>query len=371
MESPSPAKHFRYLDGLRAAAAIFVVIHHALLQIDFTHQPLIGLQKLIYIFIYGRYAVDLFIVISGFCLMLPVAKGDGTIRGGAIYFFKRRAWRILPTYYFAMALSLLLIWLLVNKKTGTHWDISIPVTEKSFFTHIFLIHDVFGNDFNINHAFWSIAVEWRIYFLFPVLVLSWRKLGPILTTIMALLFSYILFELCNRIIGSSLNAHYIGLFTMGMLGASIVFSCNNSLCRLRSLSWGYITVFMTVIIILISPNYDEPFRQELYIVKDYFVGLWSMSFLIMISFEDRNWISRFLSCNLMTFIGTFSYSIYLIHAPLLQIFWQYLFSPFKAQPWLMFASLSIFGTPAIIGLSYIFFLACEQPFISKRKKILA
>jgi len=39
----------------------------------------------------AHFAVDLFIVISGFCLFLPVVRAAGELRGGASMFFQRRA----------------------------------------------------------------------------------------------------------------------------------------------------------------------------------------------------------------------------------------------------------------------------------------
>ena len=47
--------------------------------------------------------------------------------GGARSFFRRRARRLLPPYYASFGLSLLLIWTVIGTRTGTHWDISVPV----------------------------------------------------------------------------------------------------------------------------------------------------------------------------------------------------------------------------------------------------
>lgn len=103
-------------------------------------------------------------------------------------------------------------------------------------------------------------------------------------------------------------------------------------------------------------------------LRDYFVGAWSMSLLILGSLDDGNRISKFLNYKPLVFLGTFAYSIYLIHAPLLQIFWQYVFTPLHDKPLAMFAALAIVGTPIIVGLSYLFFLLCERPFLGKGKK---
>jgi len=75
--------------------------------------------------------------------MLPVIKHGGILKGGATNFFRKRARRILPPFYLAMGVSLLLISTLIGQKAGTHWDVSIPVTEKGIITHLLLIQDVF------------------------------------------------------------------------------------------------------------------------------------------------------------------------------------------------------------------------------------
>jgi peptidoglycan/LPS O-acetylase OafA/YrhL len=93
-------------------------------------------------------------VLSGFCLALPVVRGDGFVRGGAVQFFQKRARRILPPYFLALVFSLLLIRLAIGRKTGMHWDNSLPVTEKAVITHLLLIQDLFRDtSAKINHAF--------------------------------------------------------------------------------------------------------------------------------------------------------------------------------------------------------------------------
>ena len=54
----------------------------------------------------GVYSVGLFVVMSGYCLMLPVVQADGHLSGGPRRFLKRRLKRIIPPYYAAATLSL-------------------------------------------------------------------------------------------------------------------------------------------------------------------------------------------------------------------------------------------------------------------------
>ena len=107
--------------------------------------------------------------------MLSVVRGDGFVRGGILTFLKRRSQRILPTYYAALALSLLLIWLFIGTVTGTHWDKSLPVTFNGTMVHLLMLQDIESRS-QIYHVLWSVALEWHIYFLFPLFVWA-RPLG--------------------------------------------------------------------------------------------------------------------------------------------------------------------------------------------------
>src|SRR2546421_13093474 len=101
----SPRPHLDYLNGLRALAALYVVLHHAYLTVwpVLLGKAPTGIDAaLVGWLAYGHYSVSVFIVISGFCLMLPVLRNQDVIAGGSITFYRKRARRILPPYYFGM-----------------------------------------------------------------------------------------------------------------------------------------------------------------------------------------------------------------------------------------------------------------------------
>jgi peptidoglycan/LPS O-acetylase OafA/YrhL len=67
-------------------------------------------------------------------------------------------------------------------------------------------------------------------------------------------------------------------------------------------------------------------------------------------------------------VGTFSYSVYLVHAPLLQILWQYVLHPAGADNATIFAFLMTLGFAMILGASYLFFRVFEEPFMRAAKR---
>ena len=121
----------------------------------------------------GAHGVDLFVVISGFCLALPVARYVD-LRLDVRTFFIRRATRILPPYYVALALCATLAMLPAT------WDrvVAFQARWSDVAVHAALIPtSVPGRISNINGSFWSIALEAQLYLVFPLLVLGWRRFG--------------------------------------------------------------------------------------------------------------------------------------------------------------------------------------------------
>ncbi|MEO7715367.1 MAG: acyltransferase [Capsulimonas sp.] len=378
LSPPAPRVHLAYLDGLRALAAIYVVLAHM-----YTQRPLTGSSPLGMLLVsplqFGHAAVDVFIVLSGFCLMLPVARGDGALHGGAIRFYWKRARRILPPYYLTIAASLLLIYLWIGHKTGTHWDGSVPVTIPGLARHLLLLQDL-RHDAQINHVLWSVAVEWRIYFLFPLLVILFRKWSPVKTAVAAVLLSYAVWFVLSwspwhRVIDTGmtgLSPYYVGLFTLGMLAAHLSFSPDRMLRRWRSSrGWACVTLVGTVVVCVLSVlpvANGVPLSVQL---MSFFFGLWSAALLVWMSVNPRCWPHRLCAWRPLAFLGAFSYSIYLMHGPLIQLIWQYAIHPLHLSRFTEFLLMVFPSLPIIVALCYLFFLACERPFLSKRGETMA
>src|SRR2546423_2921524 len=112
MSAGGPRQRLAGLDGVRGLAALFVVVNHIFLR-AFPGHPVDRAPFWASWFIYGRFAVVVFIVLSGFSLALSPARHDWRL-AGVRRFARRRARRILPPYWAALAFSLAVAWLLVR-----------------------------------------------------------------------------------------------------------------------------------------------------------------------------------------------------------------------------------------------------------------
>jgi peptidoglycan/LPS O-acetylase OafA/YrhL len=365
--------HLAHVEGLRAVAALVVFVNHAYAHSGFPgHDPGAPwyLRFFMHFMVAGHLSVSVFIVISGFCLTLPVVDAGDRIANGVLQFIKRRARRILPPYYAALALSLLMILTIIGTPTGSPWDVPIEFGARDVLIHLLLLQDFFSTG-KINYVFWSIAVEWQIYFLFPLLVLATRRYGVLAVTVLALLVGYAV-----RIAGDGTrveraNPHFLGLFALGMLAAYFVRAPRFADARLRLLPlvrWIGLACFAGVCLALgyLSERGPHYFAQ-----LDLPVGVMAFAILVHTTLRQGSASARFLNQRWVVWMGTFSYSIYLVHAPLLQALWQYAVRPLglsKAQTLLVLCTA---GAAFVILASYAFFWVCERPFMRAQRRVQA
>ena len=365
--------HLGYLDGLRGVAALYVVACHIVAyhfdRLNPTAAFLVTPVR------FGSYAVAVFIVLSGFCLMLPVARSaDGMLRGGARRFFLSRARRILPPYYFAVVFSLILTAFFIGHKTGSPWDTSVPVTRLGLLSHLLMLQDISNATWaQIDSPLWSVSVEWRIYFCFPLLVWCWRRFGPWVTTALTLAVSFVFVlaflhvPVLTRFNSQNhgLSPQYLGLFALGMLAAGIAFSERSVLARLRHHAfWNWLTVGVFLVLVMFTAKHPSFFSARPR--QDLLVGLFAACLLVASSHAGG--LQKALSWKPLIAVGSFAYSLYLIHLPILQMVWQYIIHPLRLSGSAGLLLHAALGAPLCVGTAYGFHLVCERPFMSKPGK---
>lgn len=173
------AAHFQRIDVLRGVAIFAVFVHHYWLGV--AHNPALaeatrfatGNRAWFALHEFGYLGVKLFFVISGFCIHHSYLNWRARNRGAPLSaflpgFLQRRFWRILPPY--VLVLLPLFFW---------KYDQPFALTSlKHLAVHLSLTNTLVpGFFYNIDPAFWSIAVEWQLYLVYPLALLVMLRFG--------------------------------------------------------------------------------------------------------------------------------------------------------------------------------------------------
>ncbi len=369
-----------YLDGLRGLAALYVVLHHITLTAVEEHpQALTGpFAWLVYALRQGHLAVAVFIVLSGYVLMLPVA-GDPAYRlsGGFISYIKRRARRILPPYYAVLGFSLLAIWTIkgLSVTRGGVWDSAVPVTGWSVLSHLLLVHNLSsGTIFKINYPLWSVATEFQIYFLFPLVLLPlWRRFGATATVALVVAITtlpYAFLSDFRRLEG--MCPWFVGLFAMGMAAANANFGRDGAREEGAAARYSLIAALAAggfAIAMFAMPDIDSTFWLFDTLTGVVTAALIAACTASLQSFEDGvpYRIAGFLHSRFPVAIGRFSYSLYLVHAPIIALIALSL--RYRTMtPQVALGTIGGIGLPLILIAAYLFYLLFERPFTNQKAK---
>jgi peptidoglycan/LPS O-acetylase OafA/YrhL len=357
--APSSGR-IEWLDGVRGCAALFVVLHHMWLAAWPFYPETHGPWWLGWL-LYGQLAVAVFIVVSGYSLTVaPVRKGGGQLVGGAGRFFRRRAWRIIPPYLAALVVSMVLFLVVLHPETepGT--------AAKSFFVHAALLQNVIGN-VPPNGTFWSISIEWQIYFLFPVILLliaRVRPLAAVALVYLAVIAAHLLAvnsELFSKI--DHLGIQFLALFALGVLAAWLAHRPSRFVTRPVLLATAVLSLGGTAALAIVQ---GSRWMTEHWFGVDLLFGLGVTACLLLASTTERRWANATLGSRPLVFLGLFSYSVYLIHAPLLAMIDKLVVDPLGLAPGTHFAVLLAGALPVLLVACYGFFLVFERPFLTRR-----
>jgi peptidoglycan/LPS O-acetylase OafA/YrhL len=170
-----PVDHFPFLDHLRGIAILLVFATHSVfpsfgadeLKWNRWFRDLHSQLLLVFPASMGWIGVAIFFVVSGFCIHLSHKRS----RDKSWYiFFVRRLFRIYPPYLLVLlAFGILLPAIRLHR---------IHVDAGQMLSHLFLIHNFDSRYcFGINAIFWSLALEVQLYCLYPLLLWMVGKMG--------------------------------------------------------------------------------------------------------------------------------------------------------------------------------------------------
>jgi peptidoglycan/LPS O-acetylase OafA/YrhL len=351
--APAAGGRVAGLDGLRGLAALYVVVHHCWL-LSFRGYPANTGPAFVGWLLYGHLAVVAFIVISGFSLAVAPAR-RGWRLGGAARFARRRAWRILPPYWAALAVSL------VVARLVTPMPHSGPPTGRSVLVYGLLLQDNMTAPVP-NGALWSIAVEAELYVAFPLLLLIRRRAGAAVLLAVAAAPTVVPGLLAattpsvDRLTG--LTPHFAPLFAAGIAAAGVVAAGQ----RIRRLPWHLLAGIAAGPVLLLVVAAGPVWTVHHFYWVDLAVGLPVALLLAAVATGRPAPLVRLLATRPVRSLGTFSYSLYLIHVPIVVAISRRLVSP-HVPPGLpsLWITLAL-AVPACLVAARLFAAVFEIPF---------
>jgi peptidoglycan/LPS O-acetylase OafA/YrhL len=262
----------------------------------------------------GFLGVDVFFVISGF--LMAVLYDAENIEG----FFRRRAVRLLPAFYTTIFATVLLTMLLTTRNE------SKQVFEQAYMGSIFAsnIGFWFENSYFSSSAFkpllhlWSLGVEIQFYLIIPLLAYFFRKSKWILVFI-TFLSAYLCFFMITI---SPKTSFFVTPFRVWefLIGYSVATFCTkngNVITKQRS-HYGLVGLFFLIAIPLL------PVNGESMSYVDGHPGIFSLlvalstGVVLHLGIPDR--LESSTLGTILSKLGEYSYSIYLVHFPVIVIY---------------------------------------------------
>jgi peptidoglycan/LPS O-acetylase OafA/YrhL len=298
MESRPPAgastrPHLAFIDGLRALAALAVLWEHG---IGCAYTVCKGSHEA-WRFLGGR-GVDLFFVISGFCLAYPflarLAAGK-PMNMDYLTFLAHRFARIVPPYYIVLGI----LGLLAFTPIGFPGDPSTAPVPVALAVTTFLRDMVFSTSglqvYNV--VFWTLGVEMRWYFVCPFLILLYVRSRSAFYLVIALL--YALYWLPPPGMPRVLELGTLPCFMLGIVAADLILHPP----AWRRFAWAAVPLVLLGIVIFNGASIDfaEP--------------AWHLLCFLLVCGASTVPLRPIFEWRPLVVTGHASYSIYLVHLP--------------------------------------------------------
>jgi peptidoglycan/LPS O-acetylase OafA/YrhL len=356
------ASRLEYIDGLRALAALWVAVHHAIetsVPEATLSVPVLG--PVIGSLFFGQFPVMVFLMLSGFCLYYPYVRRNPARPEFLSWttYLQRRWIRIAPPYLWAGAFCLLFAGF-PALHLGKWEDVS-TLDPAVIVSHLLMFHNLIpSHATKIDYPMWSIGLEWQLYLLFPLMIWAFRRFGPVVTIGASLLCAGAIratFRQMPPPLGAALRESpfsYLEVFAVGMWAAALAAQTRTLLPK-----W-------VLVLIAMAGLAGVRFGSGNGLVHD--LSTTAAFFAVLqLALDPAGRVARVLSTPWLVRIGLFSYSIYLVHAPVLQLSW-FAVRRIGLSDDLNFVVLAVICMPLIVLVSYGFHCVFERPYMQQRHK---
>lgn len=284
------------LDALRGIAILLVLIHN-------THAfPSLHLGA---ISTYGWMGVDLFFVLSGFLItgiLLEAKQSESYFKN----FYARRCLRIWPLYYSLLIFMFLIVPHLHPSDTRNIFERSSPWWAYPLFLQNFLVA-VPAEAAGALGVTWSLAIEEQFYLIWPLVVryFSAAQIKRIAVIVI----------LASPVLRFFLVGHHVNIYS-------------SFFCRLDGLMAGALLAVVLRLETFVPPKFVRVAwvsfliaaclailaeDQQARWIAFSMTSLASVSLVYLSLFSPAKWVQSFFRNQFLTYTGTISYGLYLLH----------------------------------------------------------
>ncbi|WP_395748815.1 acyltransferase family protein [Prosthecobacter sp.] len=395
-ESSSRGK-IQALEGLRGYLAMWVVVTHLF---QFSGHPLLGLP-VISLLTSGHHAVNLFMILSGFVIALLVHQRPESYGS----YVRRRFFRIYPVLFFGVLLGII-VHPMRGELLTTWWPAFFDQDLLSYFNKCWQAFDsniiaYAACDFTMtngvvpnsvlpyvsvafNGVAWSLSLEFQFYLIAPLLCYLLQPLRRHLVKVClgvfaVMLFRSFIFPPSNGLPWSTHGAFLpfnIEWFLLGILSYHLRSYCLEA--RLQDFIKVPLLPVALVLSLLLARGhavkllgigFEEVIGDALPLV------VWTFVLCYMIDSDAGNTgllnklARRTLESPLALFVGSISYSIYLLHNPVIIFVEWAAVRHFGIHTWQScFLATGAISLPLVLGLATLSYRYIELPFMRAIKK---
>jgi peptidoglycan/LPS O-acetylase OafA/YrhL len=362
-----PSIHLGGVDLLRGVACLWVVLYH--IGMWWLGGFWLGFPALasgaegplgrafIWLTRLGFQGVSLFLVLSGFCLYFPLLRASG-VRGAKVdlrVFAARRAARILPPYYASIALLAALA-----SVPATSRVVMLPITLGDVAAHVAMLHNLFpATIWTMNGAYWTLALEAQLYLVFPLLVWCGRRGGPWAIGASGLVVS-VLWVLALRTWVPDATGERYGVLYEAMPARLFELSAGMVAAHLATHRKAAALWPLVVLSLLWAPvSHVVHVEQSVVLPWDKLANGISFGALAVLAARLPASVLSVPPVRLLAAIGVMSFSLYLVHQPLLL-----LLQVAVHQAGLGPASMVAAGLGVSLAAGAVFYRLVERPALS-------
>ena len=235
MQTKVRPQAFFLIDFLKVFAALLIILHHLssygqIAEDARTVLPII----MTWLFEYGRYAVQIFLVMAGYLAAQSLSRFAGVklSADGLLKVILNRYLRLFSPY--AAALMFTIACAYIARLWVNDEYVGQAETLSQFIAHLFFIQGILGLD-SISAGAWYIAIDWQLYSILAILLITFPRYQSVIWVLSVLAVSSLLFF--NR--SGAYEAYFIyfiGAYGLGVLAYLAKCFDNQSVNRLAKLA---------------------------------------------------------------------------------------------------------------------------------------